>query len=99
MTKTLLSFAALVLLSLVAAAQTTAPAPPKVSGCQVFPSSNVWNTPIDTLPVHSSSAQWVASIGATKGMHADFDAVGDGIPYLVVSATQPKATVTFQYPD
>ena len=51
-------------------------APPTIGGCQVLPSNNYWNTPVDTLPVHASSAAWIASIGGTQGvnrqLHADW---------------------------
>src|SRR6187401_3623974 len=36
-----------------------AAAPPTIGGCQIFPADNVWNTPIDTLPVHARSDAWI----------------------------------------
>lgn len=79
-------------------------ASPTISGCPVFPSDNIWNTPIDTLPVSSSSAAYINSIGASRGLHADFgsglwDGGPIGIPYVVVGANQPKVSVTFDYAD
>ena len=69
-----------------------------VGGCALFPANNVWNTPIDTLPVHPNSAAFVNTMGAAKGLHPDFSAAGSyGIPYIVVPGTQPKVQVTFQY--
>jgi hypothetical protein len=69
-----------------------------VGGCVLFPANNVWNTPIDTLPVHPNSAAFVNTIGLAKGLHPDFSAAGGyGIPYVVVPGTQPKVQVTFQY--
>ena len=47
---------------------------PSISGCPVLPADNVWNTPIDKLPVHSKSVTYVATIGTGKTMHADFGA-------------------------
>ena len=79
-------------------------APPQIAGCAVFPADNVWNTPIDTLPVDANSAAYVATIGRDRTMHADFGsglwAGGPiGIPYAVVPGTQRKVTVTFDYAD
>jgi hypothetical protein len=71
----------------------------------MFPSNNVWNTPINALPVHPQSDAWVASIGASRGFHMDFGSgtwEGGliGIPYNIVSgATTNKYTLEFYYPD
>jgi hypothetical protein len=72
--------------------------------CAVFPADNAWNVPIDKLPVESESAKIIGSIGATKGLHADFgaglwDGEPIGIPYTVVPGTQKKLKVTFDYAD
>jgi hypothetical protein len=72
--------------------------------CPVFPADNPWNTPVDNLPVESDSATIIDSIGASKGLHADFGSglwQGQpiGIPYNVVPKTQRKYTVTFDYAD
>jgi hypothetical protein len=68
-----------------------------LGGCPVFPADNVWNTPVDTLPVHPNSAAFVATIGAARGLHPDFSATGFGIPFAIVGAGQPRVAVTFQY--
>ncbi len=47
---------------------------PLIGGCPIFPANNVWNTPIDTLPVDSRSAAYVGSIGANAAFHPDFGA-------------------------
>jgi len=75
-----------------------------VAGCPVFPADNVWNTPVDTLPVDSNSQSYIATIGASKGLHADFGSGlwnGDpiGIPYNTVNGTQPKVGIVFNYSD
>jgi hypothetical protein len=54
------------------------------------------------LPVHPNSAAYVASIGTTKNVHADFgaglwDGGPIGIPVTPVPAGQTGVTVTFQY--
>jgi hypothetical protein len=71
---------------------------PVVSGCQVLPSDNIWNTPVDQLPVHPDSAAYVRTIGLSSPLHPDFGhAAGNGIPYNVVSGSQAKTKVTFNY--
>ncbi len=45
---------------------------PTVGNCPVFPADNIWNTRVDQLPVHPSSSTWVATIGASSPVHADF---------------------------
>ncbi|NOZ05367.1 MAG: DUF362 domain-containing protein [Chloroflexi bacterium] len=81
--------------------------PPQVAGCDLFPADNVWNVPVDTLPVDANSASYVNTIGSSAPVHADFGS-GDwppgsgrpiGIPYADVAGTQPKVTVTFDYAD
>lgn len=75
-----------------------------IGGCALFPSDNAWNTPVDGLPVHSRSDQWVNTIGRNTGFHMDFGsgtwAGGSiGIPYNVVGGSIPKVPVSFYYPD
>ena len=75
-----------------------------LGGCPVLPGDNIWNTPVDQLPVSASSAAYVTTIGSTLTLRADFGsglfAGGPiGIPFVVVSGTQTKYPVTFQYAD
>jgi hypothetical protein len=75
-----------------------------IAGCDVFPADNVWNTPVDTLPVDAQSGAYIATIGANVGMHPDFgsgtwDGGPIGIPYVDVPGSQPKVSVTFDYAD
>jgi hypothetical protein len=65
----------------------------------VFPSSNVWNRDVSGLPVASNSAAMVSAIGIDSHLHPDFDAVGDGIPYNIVTSSTPTYTVAFEYAD
>ena len=37
---------------------------PHIGGCEVFPSNNIWNTPVDKLTVDPNSNQYVTTIGA-----------------------------------
>lgn len=66
-----------------------------------FPADNAWNTPVDTAPVDPNSANLIASIGLNTGLHPDFGAnYGGGpfgIPYVVVSGSQAKVPMSFQY--
>ena len=73
------------------------PNAPLPGACSVYPSDNVWNAPVDGLPVAADSANMIAKIGLTSHLHADFDAVGDGIPYNIVSPSTPTSTVSFTY--
>jgi hypothetical protein len=76
-----------------------------VGGCTIFPSDNVFNTPIDGLPVHSRSSEWMALFGTTRKLHPDFgtqyeDPPGTwnqiGIPYNIVPSTQPLVGVEYK---
>jgi hypothetical protein len=75
-----------------------------IGNCSVLPANNIWNTPVDTLPVLSNSASMVTTIGASRGFHADFGA-GTwnggpiGIPFVTVPGTQTKYPATFLYWD
>ena len=53
-------------------ANTAVGASPIIEGCSIFPSDNIWNTPVDNLPVHSSSFTYINAIGADAGFHPDF---------------------------
>ena len=74
---------------------------PSIAGCQVFPADNIWNTPVDRLSVHPRSADYVASIGPSIVLKADFGA-GEfngapiGIPFVVAPASQPKVAIHFK---
>ena len=77
---------------------------PTVAGCPVFPANNVWNTPVDKLPVDANSAAYITTIGASKAGHADFgsglwDGGPIGIPFATVPGSQAKVAVTFDYDD
>ena len=75
---------------------------PTIGTCPVFPVENIWNTHVDQLPVHPSSSTWVSTIGATTGVHPDFEAglwngAPIGIPFVTVPGTQTKYPATFLY--
>ncbi len=109
----LLRFAATSLLALVPALAAAAPRPPLVygnmagadlgidanlNGAVSFPADNAWNTDISAAPVDPNSANLIASIGLTSGLHPDFGAgtYGKaiiGIPYVIVSASQTPVVI------
>lgn len=77
---------------------TPAPAPAASSSAygEVFPPDNAWNTDISQYPVHASSASFVASVGPSLSLHPDFGSdPTNGIPFVVVSGSQPLVPVTF----
>ena len=82
------------------AGPTASPTPPARTGaCSIFPSTNVWNRDVSRLPVASNSARMISAIGINNYLHPDFDAIGDGIPYNVVTSATPRVNVSFQYAD
>ena len=77
---------------------------PTLAGCALFSPSNVWNVPVDQLPVDSNSSAYISTIGANTGVHPDFgsgtwDGGAMGIPYTTVPGNQPKVAITFDYGD
>jgi hypothetical protein len=77
---------------------------PGAPRCPVFPKTNVWNKRVDRLPVAANSAAIIQSIGADRGLKADFgsglwEGAPIGIPITVVGRRQPKTRVSFEYAD
>ncbi len=77
---------------------------PTVGSCPMLPANNIWNTPVDTLPVDANSTAYVNTIGAGNSFHADFgsgtwDGFPIGIPFNLVTGAQAKVDVTFDYAD
>jgi hypothetical protein len=73
---------------------------PKIAGCSIFPYDNIWNTPVDSLPVAANSAAYITAIGAGKHFHADFgqgewDGGPIGIPFVVVPPSQLDVPIHF----
>jgi hypothetical protein len=71
-----------------------------LQGKRIFPTDNPWNQEISNFPVDPNSANLIASIGLDAVLHPDFGTVWNGapngIPYVVVSGTQPLVPVTFR---
>jgi hypothetical protein len=74
-----------------------------LGGRRPFPDDNPWNRDISGDPVDPNSDALIASIGADTGLHPDFGTVWAGapigIPYVVVSGSQERVPVTFEYAD
>lgn len=68
-------------------------------GKRVFPADNEWNRDVSGDPVDPNSANLIASIGLTTGLHPDFGTTyagaPNGIPYVVVSGAQTKVAINF----
>jgi hypothetical protein len=78
---------------------------PSLANCPMFPANNVWNTRVDSLPIHPRSDAWIDSIGREESFHMDFgsgmwDGGLIGIPFNIVSGSMVvKYTPEFYYPD
>ncbi len=73
-----------------------------IGGCPLFPSDNIWNQDISSLPIHPNSANFISSIGLTGHLQADFgsglyNGAPIGIPYTIVPGSQPYVPVSFDY--
>lgn len=70
-------------------------------GKRIFPADNPWNQDISAVPVDPNSANLIASLGLETTLHADFgttwEGAPNGIPYIVVSGTQRRVPITFEY--
>ncbi len=82
-------------------------AAPQIEGCPTLPADNIWNARVDSLPLASGSAAFIATIGSGRTLHPDFGApywdgsdwVPIGIPFNVVTSAQAQKTVNFDYDD
>jgi len=66
----------------------------RLNGAVPFPADNAWNRDISAAPVDPNSANLIASIGASTGLHPDFG-VPYGIPYVVVAGSQTRVAINF----
>jgi hypothetical protein len=94
--------AVIALLALVTSASAaTSPHLPGAPKCPLFPSSNVWNKRVDTLPVAANSQAIISSIGRDVGLHPDFGTVlnghPNGIPYTIANKKTKRYRVSFDY--
>jgi hypothetical protein len=86
-----------------AAAPGSGDEPPPFPSRSVFPSDNAWNRDVSGDAVDPNSDNLIASCGGTNSLHPDFGTTYDGepwgIPFVTVSAGQPRVPVTFDYDD
>ena len=70
-----------------------------LNGVRPFPATNPWNQDVSHLPVHPNSANLIASVGSSVGLHPDFGTFWEGapigIPYVFVAGSQAKVPVNF----
>lgn len=98
----LISLIALAVLSILFVGISSAAAGSTIAGCSIFPENNIWNTPVDTLPVDPNSATYINTIGAGTNFHADFgsglwNGGPIGIPLTIIESSQAKVAVAFEY--
>lgn len=82
----------------------TRPSSPSIGPCPLFPGDNVWHADVRRLVVHPRSADWRSTVGAGRGLKADFgsgtwDGGPIGIPFTRVGAGQSPARISFGYDD
>jgi hypothetical protein len=95
-----LSALGLLLLAATTLASSASADPVPGSRCHVFPNSNIWNTRVDTLPVHELSDTWLRSAEAgSTDLHPDFGPPSHGLPFDVVGRHHAKTHVRFSYAD
>src|SRR5205085_5446377 len=72
---------------------------PSIGECPVFPADNDWNRDISGDPIDSRSTAYMAYMGAgSLKLHANFGSNPTyGLPYEVVSGTQPRLPMQFFY--
>jgi hypothetical protein len=68
-----------------------------LGGCQIFPADNAWNRDVTGDPVASNSAAFLAQMSPGNAIHLDLGTTEEyyGIPWVVVPAGQPMATITY----
>ena len=73
---------------------------PQIASCAVFPADNVWNVPIDKLPLDAHSKDYAATIGPDRGLHPNFGVnPGNGIPITIIDSKVKFVKVDFEYSD
>ena len=67
-----------------------------IQGCQIYPDTNPWNRDVSADPLDPNSANYIAyiSAGGKTMVHPDFGS-NFGIPFVVVSGTQPMVPIAF----
>lgn len=60
----------------------------------MFPPANIWNVPVNRMPVDARSQDYIGFVAADRYLHADFGPSA-GIPYMVVDSGQARASIRF----
>jgi hypothetical protein len=73
---------------------------PIIQGCQIFPADNIWNVPVDHLPVDTNSDAYITTIGVSETLHPDFgsgtwDDSPIGIPFITVNESQENIPIVY----
>jgi len=93
----------LLALALVVAGSGVAPAaaaPIPGTGCDVFPTDDVWHLDVSALPVNAKNARWKRSAHAGSTLvHPDFGHAPYGFPFAVTDGSTPTTSVDFAYAD
>jgi hypothetical protein len=93
-----------VVVSVVTAVALLAPpahaAPVPGTNCDLFGSTNIWNTRIDALPVAPMSDTWLRSANAgSTDLHPDFGPPSYGMPFASVGRAHRDVRIRFAYAD
>ena len=72
------------------------------AACTILPSSNVWHSPVTSLPLNRRSATYVRSIGPSSHLHPDFgsgliDGAPFGLPITIVRHPAAAVRIRFRY--
>jgi hypothetical protein len=69
---------------------------PREAGCPVLPADNPLNRDISHTPVDRNSTAYIAAIGPSLHLHADFGSNPSyGMPYVIVGPRQPRLPIRF----
>ena len=73
-----------------------------LGGCPMYPPNNVWNARVDHLPVHPNSANYIATLGPSHGVHPDFgsgwwDGYPIGMFYTTIYSPTPSIPVNYHW--
>jgi hypothetical protein len=80
---------------------------PTLGACAILPVNNIFNTPIDNLPVDPHSSDYLTTIGGTRKLHLDLGTQTDqqatdfyGIPWNTIhGGSEAWSTVAFMSTD
>jgi hypothetical protein len=70
---------------------------PQIAGCPVLPATSPWNRDVSADIVDPHSADYLARMSPGAALHLDLGTteLDYGIPFVIVPASQPLATITY----